>query len=139
MGTELSVEGDPEPVFEIDDDIESAIEQVGGWSYLLHETGATLDYTGFVVPADRLSLMADLCEVLAEQYGNEGRTFVCERPASFNDDPRGTNPRAVRRPLPITGPELGRRLHEMAEAVRSVAPLDRSLRVDNGGHSPPGD
>jgi hypothetical protein len=131
MGTEFVVEGDLEPIFEIDDDMEWAIEQVEGWTYIRREVEATDDYRGFIVPADRLSLMADLCDVLAEQYGDQSRTFIYERPASFSDDPLGHHPHPGR-PLPITGPDLARCLREIAEAVRTVAPLGRPLRVDDG-------
>jgi hypothetical protein len=131
MGTEFVLDGDSEPIFEIDDDMEWAIEQVDGWTYIQHGSGATGDYTGFIVPADGLSLMAELCDVLAEQYGDEGRTFIYERPASFSDDPLGHHPRPGR-PLTITGPELAQCLHGIAQAVRNAASLERSLRVDNG-------
>ncbi len=131
MGTEFVVEGDSEPIFEIDDDMEWAIGQVNGWIYIEDGSEAAIDFTGFIVPANQLSRMADLCDVLAEQYGDEARTFIYERPASYSDDPLGHHPHPGR-PLPITGPELGLCLHEMAEAVRTAIPLGRSLRVDNG-------
>ncbi len=106
MGTEFVVDG-AEPVFEVDDDMQWAIDQVGGWTYLRDGAGASTDYTGVVVPADRLIAMADLCDVLAEQYGDEARTFIYERPAAFSDHSLGQHP-FPGRPLALPGSDLAR-------------------------------
>jgi hypothetical protein len=57
------LDGDSAPIFEVDDDLEWVIDQIGGWACILNETQAEVDYSGFIVPAARLSQMADSCEV----------------------------------------------------------------------------
>jgi hypothetical protein len=128
VGTELVLDGDSDPIFEVNDDLEFVIDQIGGWTHIQEQSQAENDYGGFIVPAAGLGQMADSCEVLAEQYGDEARVFVYERPSSFDEDAPG-----AKRVLPVTGPELGRCLQEMANAVRRAVPLGRSLRV-NGAY-----
>jgi hypothetical protein len=78
--------------------MEWAINEVDGWAYMSDGTQASIEWTGLLVPPDRLTVMADLCDVLAEQYGDGARTFIYERPSSFYDEHSG-NDSQLRRPL----------------------------------------
>jgi hypothetical protein len=129
VGTEFTNEGETDPIFETDDDIDSIMDQVGGWAYVMDEADAQLGNGGYVEPSYIVSVahlgqMADACEVLAEQYGDENRTFLYNRPAAVGDDPSHT------RPLTVTGPELAHVLRDLARTVREASALGRSLRID---------
>jgi hypothetical protein len=85
VGTEFVIEGDMDSIFETDDGIDSVMDQVGGWAYLMNESNAHFDDGGYFVPgyivsAGHLRQMVDAREVLAKQHGDEARTFSYDRP-----------------------------------------------------------
>jgi hypothetical protein len=119
MATEIVLEGDSEPIFEVDEDIEPAMDEINAWSYLCQGGHAT--YCGYVVPVTGLSVFASAAETLAEQYGDEGRVFNFARQVIH------LNGSEELRTWTVTGPELQRTMLSLAATAREAARHHRSL------------
>ena len=113
MGTEIVIGDDDEPSFEVDDDLETVIEEIGGWGFLCR--GGEVTYTGYLVPVSGLSSFAESAEALAEQYGDEARAWSYEREIVHADG------RTETRSWSITGLQLRGLMLDLAATARGAA------------------
>jgi hypothetical protein len=121
MGTEFSVRSSDEPSFDIEDDLDRVLADIGGWAYLLRLAQADYHWYDAVIAPENLEPFADGCEVLAEEHADPSRR-------------RSGDATERMRAWTVSGIDLGEALVEMARigrvAGKSHVPL--TIRSDGG-------
>jgi hypothetical protein len=123
MGAEFLLEGQSEPVLEVDDGVEWVLSEIGGWSYLFERSHARYSWHDAIISPPNLIAFADACGVLAEQYGLEGRVFT-----------HSWGGRDAVHSAEVTGLELRRNLTNMMRIARvaHLASCTMTISGDRG-------
>jgi hypothetical protein len=121
VGSEFLIGSSDEPAFDIEDDLDSVLADIGGWSYLLRQGRADYHWYDAVIAPENLEAFALGCEVLAEEYGDPSRCWS------------GAATEYVRA-WTITGTDLSGALAEMSRLRRtaSEARVPLTIRSDAG-------
>lgn len=86
--------------------------------------GGKVTYTGYFVPVSGLGLFTAAAETLAEQYGDEARTFSYEREITPVDGSEEL------RTWDVMGSQLRRELLALAEIAKEAAQRNRAMMLN---------
>jgi hypothetical protein len=119
MGVEFVIEGQPEPALEIEDDLESALDDIGGWTLLLRVADARYNWDCVLVSPPNLAAFETGCTDLAEQFGSGESALT-----TTWHDPRGHIHSSE-----ITRAELRHIILEIGRVARMAHEVGESLTI----------